>query len=118
MATEFQNVVLAVQLMMIENNVKALVPMTRPVSPCVKGTNDFGLFPDASTLQYKKEVLGGLWTPSDKAGFVLYGHDMKGDSSQANLVHYTSKRYSRYCYTVAPDGTVTQYNTSGRQIVY
>jgi hypothetical protein len=53
---------------------------------------------------------------TDKAGYILYQHDVTGSGPPANPnngtdVNYVATQYTSYWYTVDEAGTVTQYDT-------
>ena len=125
--TEFQIVVTAVSAMMVDNSMaSALTTLPDPWdgvgendtdSNCTTGTDNMDEFPDVNTVVATKETyLGGTSGASDKAGFILFGHDITMDGVATGLVNYVTTQTSFFCYIVAFDGTVTQYDHSGSQI--
>lgn len=118
MNTEYENVRNATAAMMVDNILSSIpVPVSANTAPCTTGTQNMGAFPDStSSLASKQTQLGGTWVSPDKLGYLLYGHDITGDtSSSTTIVNYLSSASTTYCYTVDANGTVIQYNTAGTQ---
>jgi len=120
--TEFANVQTAVIAMMVDNQLSEL---TNPVDTI--RTNKMSEFPDeisswdavADPLQGKKTDPDGVdYAAGDKAGYILYGHDIHGGDGvppvggAAPLVSYVAAETTAYWYTVDESGTVTQYPTA------
>ena len=105
--TEFANVQSAVVSMMVDNGLATL-----PNAVLVANmTNDMSAFPDTSVAGTDKltDPDGGTYTATDKDGYLLYQHDIIGDSVNAtSLVNYTATRYTTYDYWVDSTGTVSQ----------
>ncbi len=108
-ATERVNIQIAVTAMMAENNLDALP------NPTGTATNDMGAFPDATSVagspDKAKDPNGNPYHPGDKNGYLLYGHDMTGDSNNTTLVDYMAYRYTKGTYKVDASGEVTQVTT-------
>ena len=117
-STEYQNIITAVQSMMVDNNLSVIPnPVTANTAPCITGTQDMTAFPDATTLPATKQTyLAGTAGAADLPGFILFGHDITMDNAAIGLVNYTSSSTATYCYTVTADGRVTQYGSDGRQL--
>jgi len=109
-ATEQQNIQAAVTSMMTDNNIATL-----PTPVDTTRTNDMTQFPDTTAAASKgTDPNGNTYDGSDKAGFILFGHDIiGGDSSQTTgNVNYLATNTTAYWYTVDAQGTVTQYLTA------
>jgi len=119
--TEFQNVITAVGAMMVDNGISTLHnPVTGEVGGdtyCTGyGTREMGSFPDATTaVTVKDDYLGGTGEASDKAGWLLYAHDIVMNNSATGLVNYMTVTQSTYCYDTVADGTIKQYKADGTQ---
>ncbi len=113
---EFHDIGTAVTALMTENNLSTLTPSTDVDAGCDTGTRDLTAYPDnTASLVSKQAQLGGTWVAPDKLGYVLYGHDMTGDSSATPTVNYVNFNTATYCYTVDSNGTVHQYLTDGTE---
>ena len=118
-AIERHDIATATVALMTENG---LVNIPNPVSanaaPCTKGTQNMSAFPDtasvAGSADKKTDTNGTAYTGTDKDGYLLFGHDITGDNSQATLVNYINFDKTRHwCYTVTGDGTVRVYTVDG-----
>jgi len=101
---ELEQVQAAVREMMADNGLSLLPkPITEP-------TNDMGAFPDLSRCGVDKltDPNGNLYCVADKDGYLLFGHDKKGDDSDIELVDYLPQRYTHGTYTVDANGKVSQ----------
>ena len=96
--SELRQIQSAVLSMMTHNGINSI---PNPVSD---PTNDLRRFPDVLTRPSEKGLLAG-----DKPGYVLYGHDKTRDDLADPTVSYVRFADSRWTYTVAADGTVTQW---------
>ncbi len=108
-ATEFSNVQTAVVSMMVDNQLSTL-----PNAVAV-ATSDMSAFPD-STSDWNNtgkvtDLDGGSFGAGDKAGYVLYQHDMLGDIANTTLVNYVATQTTKGTYTVDAGGKVTQVTT-------
>lgn len=120
--TEYNNIVAAVSAMMEDNK---LTSIPNPVTGAANRTRDMTAFPDATS---NDTVPGGKTNDpngnaynvaaGDKAGYILYGHDIIGDSATTGLVNYVTFAQSEYWYTIDSDGTVHQYDADGNEIVH
>ncbi len=119
--TEKHNVQLAIGMMMADNNLSS-IPHAVADTTAVK---DMAAFPD-STSDWnvspggkKYDPNGILYATGDKAGYLLYGHDLTATShDQTALVNYMPKQLVNYWYTVTSDGTVTQYGSADKSVTY
>ena len=119
--SEFQNLGNVVSSMMIDNN---LITIPNPVSsntfPCTTGTQDMSAFPDSTSVggsaDKPSDPGGTAYDASDKAGFLLYTHDIAADGDDTTTVNYLTTGTSTFCYTVVSDGSVTQYDIDGTQL--
>ena len=111
--TEFSNIQAAVTSMMVDNQIATL---PNPVALEANRVNDMNYFPDTSANGVDKvmDIYGNTFSGfSDKAGYILYGHDRLADGSKTtDLANYLSTSNTTYWYTVDSSGTVTQYDTA------
>ena len=119
--TEFANIQTAVHSMMVDNNLSTL-PVPIDGTEGKEATNDMSAFPDATSSNAVPSAEPGKVTdpggtdyvfPTDKAGYLLYGHDITGSGStpvnpNQTDVNYVATRYTSYLYTVDASGTVYQ----------
>ena len=104
-ATEFRNVQSAVVAMMVDNQLSTLP------TPVAVATDNMSLFPDTTAAASKgTDRDGNTYDANDKAGFILYQHDIIGSdgSDKASLVNYVATKTTKGTYTVDASGTVTQ----------
>ena len=105
---ELSNVQAAVTAMMVDNN------LTRLPNPVTVATSDMSAFPDTTESPSKGvDPKGNSYDARDKAGFILYQHDIIGGdgSNSIGLVNYVASRTVQGTYTVDTQGTVTQVTT-------
>ncbi|MBA7683204.1 hypothetical protein ES703_91564 [subsurface metagenome] len=135
--TEFHNVSLAVASMMIDNGISS-IPAPMAYDPAAEvATNQMGLtditdppdgtidvgFPDyqSSTIFPAAPASPGKVTDpegypyatTDDPGYVLFGHDIYGDTNPKNgnpNVSYLNMATTVYFYTCESDGTVRQWD--------
>ena len=123
---EKMHVQLAVSALMTENGI-SVIP--NPVSSAT-AVNDMSAFPDSTsdntatggTVGGKvKDRDGNVYnfagTPSDKAGYVLYGHDIKGSGAgndDGARVNFVAQQYTKYYYTVDANGLVHQFRDAAK----
>ena len=123
--TELATIQASVHAMMVDNEIASL---PNPVS-AVPYANDMSKFPDElsdSTDGPDAGVVGDKLTDpegyayadlTDKAGYVLYNHDITGSGAPANPetanVNYAATQTTAYWYTVDAAGTVTQHDDDG-----
>lgn len=121
------NVELAMVSMMLENYLDEIPnPVSANTPPCVTGTQDMSAFPDTAsavgTADKLNDIRGDAYTdgidPSgDKDGYLLFGHDQRGDNSQVALNNYFSST-TTFCYTYDATlgyGRVRQYLEDGTE---
>lgn len=111
---EFENVSTAVTALQVENNLSIIPnPYAKNDRPCNIGTQDMTVFPDSTSVAGSPDKATDPETTTyqegDKAGYVLFGHDITADSDQSALVNYITMPKSMFCYTVDNHGTVHQY---------
>jgi len=108
--TELSNIQSAVVAMMVDNEVSALP------NPVTTATNNMEAFPDATTNSTAKGT-ATLTGSTDKAGYLLYQHEIGYDSTgngiddSAKIVNYTATKYTKGTYTLDSAGTVNQTTT-------
>ncbi len=107
---ELANTQSAVIAMMVDNGLSKLP------NPATSPTNDMSVFPDSSSWagsanKLNDPVGNAYHFLRDNDGYVLYQHDITGDSSNTSLVNYIAGRYTKGTYTVDAAGTVTQVTT-------
>jgi type IV pilus assembly protein PilA len=106
--TELANVQAAVVAMMVDNGLSTLP------NPVGAATNQMSAFPDTTAAASKGvDPDGTAYDGSDKAGFILYQHDIIGGdgSDSTGLVNYVVTENTTGTYTVDAAGTVTQVTT-------
>lgn len=108
--TEFSNVQSAVVAMMVDNQLSTL-PNAVSVA-----TGDMAAFPDATSDWAAvggktTDISGGSFGAGDKEGYVLYQHDMAGDTDNTTLVNYVATQTTKGTYTCDANGTITQAST-------
>ncbi len=97
---------------MVDNGISTL---TTPVELATNRTKDMTAFPDNTAAASKgTDPDGNAYLATDKAGFILYKHDIIGGdgSSTTGVVNYVAANTTAYWYTVDASGTVTQYDTA------
>jgi len=108
--TEMSNIQTAVVAMMVDNGLSKLAT---PVEDAADRTRTMTAFPDTTAAASKgADPDGTPYDASDKAGFILYQHDLTGGDGSAvlKLVNYVAANATAYWYTVDPSGTVVQYD--------
>ncbi|MBI4198988.1 MAG: type II secretion system protein [Chloroflexi bacterium] len=116
--TEWNEVRALMAGMLTANGLSSLARVTNgPSGGCGVGTNNMAVWPDSTTVagsaDKKKDPTGLTYAATDKAGYLLYSHDQAADGGTTTLVNYATKSTTRYCYTAATDGSVTQYLVNG-----
>ena len=113
-ATEFTNIQAAVVAMMTDNQLETL-PTGFVDGTVIAATDNMSLFPHPTAVCETAKLNdpdGKAYVDgSDKAGFILYQHDITADNSTANLVNYVATEITKGTYTVDVLGTVTQKTT-------
>jgi len=105
--TELTNIQSAVVAMMVDNQ-RSTLP-----TPVAVATSNMSLFPDTTAAASRGKDPGGInsYAAGDKAGFVLFQHDIIADGAQTGLVNYTATQTTKGTYTVDASGTVNQVTT-------
>jgi len=106
--TELSNVQAAVVAMMVDNGISTL---TNAVGTA---TDNMSAFPDTTAAASKgTDPNGNTYLGTDKAGFILYQHDIIGGDGSAvlGLVNYVVTEITKGTYNVNASGTVTQVTT-------
>ncbi|MBA7593762.1 hypothetical protein ES703_00695 [subsurface metagenome] len=109
-ATELANIQAAVTSMMVDNELATLP------TPLLTGggvaTNDMTAFPDGTSacevLKLKDPDGNDYVAATDKAGYMLYGHDITGGTAGTD-VNYVATATTASYYTVDANGTVSQW---------
>ena len=118
--TEFHNVASTVTAMMVDNDITTI---PNPISASANATNLMTAYPDTtSTVLNSGKVTDpegfAYADATDKAGYLLYGHDITGSAiagpnpNQAN-VNYVNFTTTTSFYTCDSDGTVHQWDAAG-----
>ena len=104
--TEFANVQSAVVALMVDNGISTLP------NPVGTATGNMSLFPDSSSVAGSADKLndpsGTAYQAGDKAGFILYQHDLTSDNADNLTSNYVATESTKGTYTVDSSGTVTQ----------
>ena len=105
--TELSNIQTSVISMMTDNGLSEL---SNPVD--TTATDNMSLFPDTTAAASKgTDPNGGTYQSGDKAGFILYQHDIIGDNADNVTVNYVATEQTKGTYTVDASGTVDQVLT-------
>jgi type IV pilus assembly protein PilA len=118
--SEYQTITTAVSSMMVDNDLTAIPnPVSANTAPCTTGTKAMNAFPDSTSVggsaDKAEDPNANDYDANDKAGYLLYTHDITADSGSATTTNYLATGTSAYCYTIASDGSVTQWDTAGAQ---
>ncbi len=104
--TEFANIQSAVVALMTDNGVSTLP------NPVGTATGNMSLFPDATSVATSADKLndpsGTAYQAGDKAGFILYQHDLTSDNADNLTSNYVATESTKGSYTVDSSGTVTR----------
>ena len=104
--TEFANSQSATVAMMTDNGLQTLI------TPVGTATDNMSLFPDTTAAASKgNDPDGTAYLAGDKAGFILFQHDIIADNSVNSTVNYVATEQTHGTYTVDALGTVTQVLT-------
>jgi type IV pilus assembly protein PilA len=107
--TEFANVQSAVVALMVDNGISTLP------NPVGTATGNMSGFPDATSVAGSADKLndpgGTAYTGADKAGFILYQHDLTSDTVDNVTANYVATATTKGTYTVDSSGTVVQVTT-------
>ena len=115
MDTEYTNIQNAVISMKTDNK---LTTLPNPISLATNRTQNMGAYPDATSDWQASpggkdtDIYGVDYAAGDKAGYILYQHDINGGGAQTNLVNYVATANTTYWYTCDSAGTITQYDTA------
>ena len=111
--TEFANIQTSVIALMTDNQLDGL-PTGFVDGTVIAATSNMSLFPHSTAACGTVKLTdpeGGLYTASDKDGYVLFKHDVYADNSTATLVNYVASEITKGTYYVDTLGTVTQKTT-------
>ncbi len=117
-ATEKTNIQTAVVAMMVDNQLSEL-PSGYVDDSGVAATDNMSLFPHATAVVVTVKIndptgdayVEGVDPLGDKAGYILYQHDITGDNGQTGLVNYVAQELTKGTYYVDASGTVFQDTT-------
>ena len=106
--TELSNIQTAVVSMMVDNGLSEL-----PTGFVLEAgaTDNMSLFPHETAVCATVKLTdpdGDSYTASDKAGYILYRHDIAADNSTTPTVNYVASEQTKGTYYVDASGTVTQ----------
>ena len=118
-ATEKTNVQTAVIAMMTDNNLSALPTGFIDDTAGLLATDNMSLFPHETAVVVTVKINDPTGSPyvegvdplGDKAGYILYQHDITGNDSQTALVNYVATEMTHGTYYVDASGTVVQKTT-------
>lgn len=112
--TEYATISAAVFAMMVDNEISSI---TTPAFAFDDGvaTNEMDKFPDSATTPANKGFTF-VTVANNKAGYLLYAHDIADDGAATPTVNYTSPSTSTYYYTCESDGTIRQWKTADATI--
>jgi Tol biopolymer transport system component len=110
-AKEYQNIILAVGAMMVDNRLTSIPnPNNGASGGCMTGTNQMSAWPDTisdwtggSNGKKSTDPNGNSFAAGDKAGYLLYTHDITGDGSAAGTVKYMNEATTP-CSATRPRG--------------
>jgi len=124
--TEFSTIQTSVHSMMVDNGISSIPAPAFAYSAAGAATNNMAAFPDSTssaTVPAAPAAAGKVTDPDgtaytyggvppvgDKAGYLLYGHDITGDNEQGSLVNYAAMSTGTYYYTCESDGTIRQFD--------
>ena len=105
--TELSNIQTAVVSMMVDNQISTLL------HPVTVATDNMSEFPDKTSVVITEKIndpTGIAYAAGDRAGFLLYGHDITGGGTDniSARVNYVAMEITTKEYTVDAAGTVTQ----------
>ena len=118
-ATEKTNVQTAVVAMMVDNQLSTLPTGFVDDSGPLPATDNMSKFPHETAIVVTVKIndpngdayVEGVDPLGDKAGYILYQHDISGNDSQATLVNYVATEMTKGTYYVDASGTVEQATT-------
>ncbi len=116
--TEMTNLQTAVVAMMVDNQLSEL-PTGFVNDSGVASTDNMSLFPHATAIVVTVKIrdpegnsyVEGVDPLGDKAGYILYQHDITGNDEQTALVNYVAQEMTKGTYYVDSSGTVYQKTT-------
>ncbi|MBA7599426.1 hypothetical protein ES703_06459 [subsurface metagenome] len=116
--TEKTNVQTAVVAMMVDNQLSEL-PTDYVDGTVIAATDNMSKFPHETAVVVTVKIndpngdayVEGVDPLGDKAGYILYQHDISGNDSQATLVNYVATEMTKGTYYVNASGTVEQATT-------
>jgi prepilin-type N-terminal cleavage/methylation domain-containing protein len=116
--TELSNIQTAVVAMMVDNQLSEL-PTGYVNDSGVPSTDNMSLFPHGTAVVVTVKIkdpngnayVEGVDPLGDKAGYILYQHDITGNDSQTALVNYVATGITKGTYYVDASGTVYQKTT-------
>ena len=106
--TEFSTIQSAVHSMMVDNEISSITTPAFAFTANV-ATNNMAGFPDTATTPAVKGFIVVV-VATNKAGYLLYTHDIADDGAATPTVNYTSPSTSTYYYTCETDGTIRQFD--------
>lgn len=120
--TELNNVQLAVDAMMVANNIDRIPHITAALIYATgdAATNNMTTFPDIvsddSDSTKVSDPEGGTYdfVAGDKEGYLLYGHDELADDGVTELEDYMRNSTTTYFYAIEANGKVHQYADADR----
>ena len=112
--TEYQNVITATSAMMVDNGISTIPdPATAFDTTC---TNDMAAFPDTDSAGGSADKLtdpdGTAYTAADKAGYLLYTHDITGGGVATPTINYMTVQTTSNYYAADSGGNIEQYSDS------
>ncbi len=118
-ATEKTNVQTAVVAMMVDNQLSSLPSGFIDDSGPLPATDNMSKFPHGTAVVVSVKIhdpngnayVEGVDPLGDKAGYILYQHDITGGDDQVALVNYVAQEFTKGEYYVDSSGTVYQKTT-------
>jgi len=124
--TEFTTIQTSVHSMMVDNQISSIPNPLAWDGTATNAVNVMSAFPDSTSDSTDNDGDGAsdkgtdpgetayefTTAPVDKAGYLLYGHDITGSDGSDELVNYVGMSTSTYYYTCETDGTVRQWETA------
>ncbi len=108
--TDYATVQSAVHSMMVDNGISSITPAFAWAAAGT-ATNDMSDFPDNTTTPADKGFIVVV-VATNKAGYLLYTHDIADDGAATPTVSYVVTSTSEYYYTCESDGTVRQFSAA------
>jgi len=107
--TEFTTIQTSVHAMMVDNGISEIPDPAFPWGAAGTATNDMTGFPDSTTTPADKGFIEAV-VATNKAGYLLYTHDITDDGAATPTVNYVGMGTSTYYYTCEDDGTIRQFD--------